>query len=119
MPPTSDKKSMANQKVDMTEVENALLRNNDYLVDKMTKTIKDEVSSVRTQMSEHSTVVLAQMTEIAQKVGSNSTEITNLKIDANSQKEQLKGLNAKIATVGVIGSTVGGFIVFLINNFRG
>ena len=97
-------------------IDNALLRNNEYLIDKFTKTIKEEVAGVRSDVVQHNESVLNQVVKMAEVAGANAAKITTLEQTAAIQEEKLKGLNGKIATVGAIGATVGGFFTFLINN---
>lgn len=101
---------------DTTLIENALLRNNEYLIDKMTKIVKEEVSAVRNDVVSHNNAVLDQVVKMAELGGTNSARIDGLEKTSAVQEEKLKGLNGKIATVGAIGATVGGFFTFLISN---
>lgn len=103
-------------KTDMTLIDNALLRNNEYLIEKMTKIVKDEVSTVRNDVVSHNESVLNQVVDMAKTAGRNATRIENLEKVTAVQEEKLKGLNGKIATVGAIGSVLGGFFTFLISN---
>lgn len=103
----------------MLAIDNALLRNNDLMVDKFTKIVKGEISTLSNQVSEHNKTVLDQMIQLAQDVGTHGARIAALQATSDIHDEKLKSLKTTIATVGATCGSIGGALGFIVAKLMG
>lgn len=115
MPPETN---MTNDK-DNLAFENALLRNNDFLMDKWRATLKEEIAGVNQTVSGANKEVLDKLLVITEQMGKNTKAIETHEQRLEVHDEKFKSVKNQIAVVGSVCASAGGAIGFFLGKIVG
>lgn len=101
------------------QLDAALLRNNDYIVEKISKNMGEQITILRNQVGQHNKEVLDKLVNLAVQAGENRANIANNKSAIAVHDEMFKSIKVQFAVIVTVSTTAGGFIGFLLSNLFG
>lgn len=99
--------------------ENALLRNNDFLMEKWRTTLKEEIAGVNKTVSGANQQILDKMLKVYEQQAVNTKTIELHETRLNVHDEKFKSLKSQIAVVGTISASAGGAVGFFMGKVIG